>query len=359
MSGRIGLHVRRVKLSYGLEFRARVTTEHPRIQHCLVTGATGFIGSALVRRLRAANVRVRALGRSRAIPASDDFASVDLTSGPLDPALLEGVDVVYHLAAKTHEMTDAREADAAYARINIDGTRHILDAARAQGVRRFVFVSSVKALDEGGPDRRDETRSPQPSTAYGRSKLAAERLVLAAATAGGPPAVCLRFPLVYGPGQRGNLTRMIAAIDRGRFPPPPENGNRRSMLHVENAVDALILAGQHADAAGQTYFVTDPEPYSTRQVHDWIREGIGKPPVTWSLPVWVFRALAAAGDVSRTLVGRRVGFDSDAFQKLLGSAWYSPAKITRDLGYAPECDLRTAMTELVADYRGTLQVKPR
>lgn len=328
-----------------------MTTENFRVQQGLVTGATGFIGSTLVRRLRAAGVRVRGIGHSRPSSPAAEAVTLDLTAGPIAPGVFEGVDTVFHLAAKTHDVTDARDTEAQYTRVNIEGTRHVLEAARAAHVRRVVFVSSVKALDEGGPERRDETWTPHPTTTYGRSKLAAEQLVLSAAVDGGPSGVCLRFPLVYGLGQRGNLSRMIAAIDRGRFPPPPENGNHRSMLHVENAVDAIVLAGTVESAAGQTYFVTDAEAYSTRQVYDWIREELGKPPIDWSVPSGVFRALAAAGDLARSVLGRRIGFDNDAFQKLLGSAWYSPDRIVRELGYAPSRTLRSAMPDLVADYR--------
>ena len=326
-----------------------MTTENLRFKHGLVTGATGFIGSRLVRRLRGAGVRVRAIGRSRVPADADESIRLDLTAGPIDAALFEDIDVVFHLAAKTHDMAEAADADEAYARINVDGTRHVVDAARAARVPRVVFVSSVKALDEGGPDQHDESHSPEPTTGYGRSKLAAERLVLEAAASGGPSGVCLRFPLVYGPGQRGNLTRMIAAVDRGRFPPPPDNGNRRSMLHVENAVDALLLAAAHDRAAGQVYLVTDAEAYSTRQLYDWLREALGKPPATWSVPAWVFRALAAVGDAARTVARRRIGFDSDAFQKLLGSAWYSPEKIGATWATRPRarCTARCPISSLI------------
>ena len=319
----------------------------------LVTGASGFIGAALTQRLRAEGADVRGLARSRPSSAASELVTVDLSAGPLDPALLDGIETIYHLAAKTHDMHETAGAEAEYSRVNIGGTRNLLNAVEGRHIRRFVFVSSVKALDEGGPEVRDETWTPQPTTAYGRSKLAAEKLVFDTAAARGFEAVCLRFPLVYGAGQKGNLTRMMAAIERGRFPPPPENGNRRSMLHVENAVDALILAGRHPAAAGQTYFVTDAEPYSTRQVYDWIRAALGKPPTKRSIPVWFFRMLASGGEAARAFTGRRVGFDSDAFQKLLGSAWYSPKRIMAELGFTPTRDLRTAMPELVAAYRRT------
>jgi len=272
-------------------------------------------------------------------------------SSPLDERALAGIDVIYHLAAKTHDTHEAAGADADYTRINVDATRALVEAAVRLRIPRFVYVSSVKAMDEGGPGMRDESQPPAPETAYGRTKLAAERAVFEVASRGGVAPVCLRFPMVYGPGQRGNLANMIRAVDRGRFPPPPETGNRRSMLHVENAVDGLLLAGRHDAAPGQTYLVTDANPYSTRELYDWIRAALGRRAIQWSVPVWGFRALALAGDAARTIVRHRIGFDSDAFQKLLGSAWYSPAKMSRELGYQPAHDLRAALPELVADYR--------
>ena len=317
----------------------------------LVTGATGFIGAALVRRLREGGACVRGLARSPRSGAADELLVADLTEDPFDPRWLAGVDTVYHLAAKTHDLAAAGDAEADYWRVNVEGARRLLAAATEQPPRRVVFASSVKAHGEGGPRQLDESGTPEPTSPYGRSKLEAERLVLEAAARGSFEAVCLRFPLVYGRGQKGNLERMIAAVDRGRFPPPPDNGNRRSMLHVENAVDALTLAAAHPAAAGQVYVVADARPYSTRELYDWIREALGKGRRRWSVPEWAFRGLAAVGDGLRALFGRRVGFDSEAFDKLLGSAWYDTGKVARELGYRPARDLRGAVPELVADYR--------
>jgi nucleoside-diphosphate-sugar epimerase len=123
------------------------------------------------------------------------------------------------------------------------------------------------------------------------------------------------------------------------------------MLHVENAVDALLLAGRHPDAAGKAYFVTDAEAYSTRDLYDWIRAALGKPPLRWAVPEWAFRVLAAGGDLARRARGRRIGFDSEAFQKLLGSALYSADSIRRELGYRPERHLRAALSEMVHEHR--------
>lgn len=320
---------------------------------CLVTGATGFIGTALIRRLRASGAVVRGIARSRRESPADELALLDLAADEFPARLLDGIETVFHLAAKTHDLAETDAAAAEYWRVNLEGTQHLLEAVRRGRVRRIVLVSSVKAVGEDAPLPIDETHPAGPTSPYGRSKLATEQLVHREASRHGFTAVCLRFPLVYGPGQRGNLARMIAAIDRGRFPPPPANDNGRSMLHVENAVDALILAGSQPAAAGKTYFVTDAYAYSTRDVYNWIREALGKPAARWAVPVWAFRVLAAGGDVSRQVLGRRIGFDSEAFQKLLGSAIYRSDRIRRELGYRPQRELRTSLPELIAEYRAT------
>lgn len=322
------------------------------VARCLVTGATGFVGRALVARLRASGTVVRGIARSCEGATTNECLAVDLAELPPDTAALDDIDTVFHLAAKTHDMIEAPDVEAQYQKINVEGTRRLLAAARSRRVQRVVFVSSVKAIDEGNTVPATERTPEQPLTAYGRSKLEAERTVLAVAAESGFDAVCLRFPLVYGPHQRGNLQRMIGAIERGRFPPPPANGNRRSMLHVENAVDALLLAASDPRAAGQIYIVADADAYTTRQVYDAVREALGRRPVGWSVPEWIFRLLASGGDVARRLLGRRIGFDSDAFQKLLGSAAYDSGRMQRELGYRPRHDLIGSMRALVDAHRG-------
>jgi nucleoside-diphosphate-sugar epimerase len=262
-----------------------------------------------VSKLRASGYIVRGLARRPAASDATELVTAYLADLPDTAAICDGIDVVFHLAAKTHDVADAAGAEADYQRTNVEGTRRLLRAAEGRGVRRIVFVSSVKAIDEGNLDLATETTPPAPRTPYGRSKLQAEHLVDAAAVSGGYDAVCLRFPLVYGAGQRGNLQRMLATIDRGRFPPPPANGNRRSMLHAENAVAALLLAATHPDAAGRTYIVTDRLPYSTREIFDAARAALGRPAITWHVPLPVFQVMAWVGDLARPLARRRVGFD--------------------------------------------------
>ncbi len=320
-------------------------------QRCLVTGATGFVGGALVASLKASGAFVRGMARRSSPSAADELVTADLVDLPSDTSVFNDIDIVFHLAAKTHDVAEAVGVEAQYHRINVQGTERIIAAVRRRALRRFVFASSVKVIDEGNTVPATETTPLGPSTPYGRSKLAAEELVIAASRDERFEAVCLRFPLVYGPGQRGNLQRMIAAIDRGRFPPPPVNSNKRSMVHVGNAVQALLLAASHPAAAGRTYLVADARPYSTREIYDAARAALGRPPTTWAIPEWLLRTAAVGGDVARRIAGRRVGYDSEAFQKLLGTAVYDSSLIARELGYQPVHDLIESLGELVVGHR--------
>jgi nucleoside-diphosphate-sugar epimerase len=262
-----------------------------------------------------------------------------------------GCGTVYHLAGKAHALTEMRGDEEAYRAINTDGTRHALEGAAAGGAKAFVLFSSVKAMGEGGSRCLDESFDGPPETPYGRSKLEAERVALEFGRRTGLQVACLRLPLVYGPGTRGNLLRMIAAIDKGVFPPLPELGNRRSMVHVEDVVQAALLASRAPAANGQCYIVTDGGVHSTRELYTLICRGLGKGMPAWYVPVGVLRALAIAGDVIGRVLGKRFVFDSDALEKLTGSAWYSSEKISRELGYKPARRLEDSLPEMIAWYR--------
>lgn len=314
----------------------------------LVTGAGGFLGRPLVERLVADGIPVRAMhhlgpegpprpGVVAVRAALEDFDSLRRAA--------EGCTTVFHLAGKAHDL-DVRDADA-FRRINAAGTTNLLRAAEEAGVRSFVFASSVKAMGEGGDECLDEDAPEKPRTPYGISKLEAERLVLETGARGRIHASVLRLPLVYGPGLKGNLRAMLDAIARGAFPPPPRTGNRRSLTSVSDVVSALVLSAHSAAAAGRTYLVTDGTAYSTRDIYDSMRAALGLTPVAWAVPRWAFRAAAFAGDGAALLLGRRMPFSTEAFEKLLGSACYLNDRIRRELGFTPATTLQAALPGIV------------
>ncbi len=311
----------------------------------LITGATGLIGRELCAALKARCVHVRALGRQQ-VDGPDAFFRADLTRGvPVDA--LHDVDTVFHLAGKAHALSETQQDEDEYFRINTEGTQKLLEAAKEAGIRRFIFFSSVKAMGEGTDSHTplNESAGCHPETPYGKSKLEAERLVLE----GGyiPEPVVLRLSMVYGPTRKGNLPRMIESIHKGQFPPPPETGNKRSMVHVDDVVQAAILAAERDTAIGQTYIVTDGQGCSTRQIYEWICEALGKKVPDWEIPMPVFKGLAKIGDGIGRLRGCRFAFDSGALEKLTGSAWYNPDQIERELGFAPKHHLRDSLPEIV------------
>jgi nucleoside-diphosphate-sugar epimerase len=321
----------------------------------LVTGAGGFIGRHLVERLirdgHAVRALVREVGRGVEWPSAVEVVVGDVRDPQAMKKAIAGCEAVFHLAGKAHALSEVREDEAGYRTINVDGTRNVLEGAVAEGARRFVYFSSVKAMGEGAATCLDESFDGPPATAYGRSKKEAEGLVFAYGGRARLHVACLRLPLVYGVGNKGNLFRMIAAVDTGRFPPLPEVGNRRSAVHVLDAVHASTLAAGHPAANGQCYIVTDGRPYSTRELYELICHGLGKPIPRWTLPLWGLWVLGWTGDAIGRVRGKRFVFDSDAREKLIGSAWYSSEKIARQLGYRPSITFEEALPELIAWYR--------
>lgn len=323
----------------------------------LITGATGFIGGHLVAELLRQERPVFVLARDCAVANRlwPEHAVIcqygDLyNSGSLGGAC-QGVGTVFHLAGYAHaEDVDTPNAADRHQRTTVEGTRALLAEAKRAGVRRFVFASSVKAMGEGGPDFLDESSAVQPRSAYGCAKLEAEKLVLEAGRCEMHAGV-IRFPLVYGRGNKGNIPRMIRAIDRGYFPPFPDVENRRSMVHVEDAVQAILLAATNSAANENTYIVTDEQAYSTRAIYGAIRHALGRPIPSWSVPVSLLKLGASAGDMMERLLGRSMPFNHDVFDKLVGSAWYSSAKIARELGFRPHRTFYDALPEMIAEYR--------
>ncbi|MCD8482678.1 MAG: NAD-dependent epimerase/dehydratase family protein [Verrucomicrobia bacterium] len=319
----------------------------------LLTGAGGYIAGVLAAKLRQAGWQVCGLDLQSGTRNGIEITAADITR-PLPVEIFAGVDAVIHLAGKVHALAEVAADHDAYFAVNTEGTRNVLTAAGKAGVRRVVLLSTVKAMGEGNPEKMPiqplDERSPcHPCEPYGASKLAAEELVLNSGLI--PEGVVLRLAMVYGGSDaKGNLPKMADAVRRGRFPPLPEIGNKRSMVHVEDVTSAICLALEHPAAANQRFLVTDGNAYSTRQILDWMRASYNMSPITTTVPIWVLKILGVAGDLIGKLRGRRFIFDSDALHKLIGSAWYSSAKITQELGFTPQHDLPTTIQQEAQQY---------
>jgi len=329
------------------------------VDTALVTGATGFVGHALCEKLTGRHVCVRALARHPMKGPWEQMIVADIGATSIPGEALQGVDTVFHLAGKVHALTEIGRNESEYQCANVEGTRNVLEAAVNAGVQRFVFVSSVKAGGECGDMCLDEAMEDNPETPYGRSKLEAERLVFKYARKHNMHAVVLRLPLVYGPGQKGNLARMLKSVAARRFPPLPEFGNQRSMVHVEDVAEAAVLAARSPNANVQTYIVTDGRPYSTRELYALMRVALGRKKPRLGIPIRLLEAAAGVGDLVGRLRGRRFVFDSASLEKLRFSAWYSSRKLETELGFKPVYDLEKALPEMIAELRGGNDHKAR
>lgn len=304
----------------------------------LVTGGTGCLGSPLVRRLAAEGRPVRLLVQHSAqgehlahLPAVS-LIQGDVTRPETLDAAVQGVEVVYHLAAKVHEEPKNAADEREFHVVNAVGTASLLASCKKAATRRLVLVSTVAVYGEVSGCSGDESTGVNPRTAYARSKLAAETMVL---SNNGVEGVVLRLPVAYGPGDRGNVGRLIRAIGRRRFFLIKGVPGRRSMVGAENVAAAAVLAGTHPRAVGEVFLVTDGPPISLEEMVRVVNIGLDR---TWK-PLVFPRAIvwggAALGSVACHLTGRSIPLTLQTLSKIYGQLEFSSDKIARTLGYQP------------------------
>ena len=310
----------------------------------LVTGGDGFVGSRLCDLLARRDYRIISASRSAAERYGDARVrriALDLAGhDDLRPAL-GGVDCIVHLAARTHVLNDmAADPLREYRRINTEGTARLATAAARAGVRRFVFLSSIKVNGEETAYRPyTEADEPQPEDAYGRTKWEAERALRAVHDHTGMEVVILRPPLVYGPGVKANFLKLMRLVARGMPLPLAALDNRRSMIHVGNLADAIRACVETPQAANRTYLASDGEDLSTPQL---------------------VRALAQALEVKARLVpvprsvldlaGRLLG-RGDLVARLTRSLQVDSARLRTELRWQPPYTVAQGLAETAAWFR--------
>jgi nucleoside-diphosphate-sugar epimerase len=274
----------------------------------LVTGATGFLGRHLVPQLLAEHRHVRCAVRNPAtasewLPSAVQLTKVPQVDGATDwHAALEGVSCVFHLAARAHILEErAKNPLDAFLRVNTEGTRTLAQAAVAAGVKRMVFVSSIKVNGErtnAHPYRADDV--PAPVDDYGVSKQRAEAALREVAATGGLEAVIVRPPLVYGPGVGANFLKLLKLIDRGIPLPLGSVRNRRSLVSVWNLCDLLATCGRSAAAPGRTFMVSDGRDLSTPELIRSIAQALDRPARLPRVPLaWLQFAAKASGQMAQ------------------------------------------------------------
>ncbi|MBO4304935.1 MAG: NAD-dependent epimerase/dehydratase family protein [Lentisphaeria bacterium] len=318
----------------------------------LVTGAAGFIAQRLIAGLKNRfDCEIRGIdivpGPYPGCDVSEQCdLSLELKKNPVLVQLMNGVDTLYNLAGKVHSLLEVKGDVEEYWRVNVTGSENVLNAAKQGSVRKFVFFSTVKVFGEYQTVQGDrplcEQDEPSPDTPYGETKLVFEKELMR--DCGSITPVILRLSMVYGSGAKGNMAKLIHAVEKGIPIPLPEFGNKRSMIDVRDVVNGAILAGT-SDKARGIYQLTDGHAYSTRQILEYVRESLGKKPGYIALPKFCFRLPALIGDGIGKLRGRRFFFDSDALNKIAGNAWFSSEKVRSELGFETVWDLKSSLLE--------------
>lgn len=307
----------------------------------LVTGAGGFVGRALCKHLdtRAGSLfpAVRRGSGHRDEIVLGDFDSHTDWRAVFAPGMKsERVDAVVHLAARVHVMHDtAADPLALYRETNTAATLNLARQAAQAGIKRFVFVSTVKVNGEGRDAAYVETDVPAPEDAYAISKWEAEQGLRQIERETGMEVVVLRPPLVYGPGVKANFRRLLDTVERGWPLPFGAIDNRRSLLYLGNFVDAIRLCLEHPDAAGQTFLIDDGEPVSTPELIRAVAHAMDKPARLPAVPVGLLK-------LAGTALGKRA-----AIERLTGSLWVDSALIRTRLGWTPPYSMAAGLAETV------------
>jgi nucleoside-diphosphate-sugar epimerase len=320
----------------------------------LVTGATGFTGGHLARHLLRQGHTVAALVRPASVPRAAALAAdgVEIRQGDLTDAAAvtraaEGCEVVYHIAATYRE---AGQSDAAYTKVNVEGTRHVLVAAISAGARRVVHCSTggVHGHIEHPPANEDAPFAP--GDVYQDTKLEAERLASDFARRGAIEVVVARPIGIYGPGDRRFL-KMFRGLARGRFPMLGRGDVFYHLTYIDDLVRGLQLCGEVPAAAGRTYILAGPEYTTLKELVARVAAELGVDPPRVHLPVWpvwiagaLCEAICIPLGIEPPLFRRRVDF----YRK---SRAFDVARARRELGYNPAVDLRTGIKRTAEWYR--------
>lgn len=304
----------------------------------MITGASGFVGRALCFNAMLRNFSVRAVARAACDMPLDTWRIIvpEVNGVTAWGESLVNCEIIVHLAARVHVLNDcAADSDSlsAYRAVNVEGTLNLARQAAAAGVKRFVFISSVKVNGESTAPGRPFTEAdvPNPQDAYGQSKHEAEQGLRQLSSNTGMELVIIRPPLVYGPGVKANFAALMRAVQHGWPLPLGAVHNQRSLVALDNLVDFILTCITHPQAANQTFLVSDGQDLSTTELLRGMAQAAGVPARLLPVPVWALKAgvsLLGKGDAVQRLFGNLQADISKARSLLV---WVPPISVEEGL----------------------------
>jgi nucleoside-diphosphate-sugar epimerase len=310
----------------------------------LITGSTGFLGKALCKNLKIKKHLIHTAIRSEnqiLIEGTKSFNVGDICSTTKWKNALMGIDCVIHCAARTHVMKEEKKNQLlSYRKINVEGTKNLAIQAASQGVKRFIFISSIKVNGEQtvGCSSFNSNNNPKPEDAYGISKWEAEQTLWNISKLTGLEVVIIRPPLVYGEEVKGNFLRLLDLIYKGVPLPLAGIKNNRSFLGIENLIDAITQCIDHPKASGNTFLISDLECISTSDLINKLARLMKKPSRLFSVPISLIK-----------LIGYITG-KSLEIKRLLYSLQVDSSNIRKALGWTPPFSLDEGLKKTVKWY---------
>ena len=309
----------------------------------LVTGANGFIGQYVYKTLLKAGKSCIGTVRSANLNSSSENIAY-IPVGNIGPTTnwkiaLNGVDCVIHCAGRAHIMKKMKDDDEKkiFNSVNVDGTKKLAEQAVEAGVKRLVFLSSIKVNGEGNQNKEifRFNDTPNPKDSYSKSKLDAEKVLWKVSNELGLEIVILRLPLVYGYGVKGNIARLTKLVKSGIFLPLGLIQNRRSMIGIDNLVDLLICCADHPEANRKTFLVSDGEDLSTPNLINYLALSMGREPRLFPFPIFLLQFLGS-------IFGKR-----EEINRLVGSLSIDNSYTKETLNWIPPISVEEGIRRMV------------
>jgi len=333
-----------------------VTVKHRPL--VLVTGATGAIGPLVVNAFHAAGYSIRTLSLdpppAGTSPEDKDVEAIigDITDLSAVQAAMQGVESVVHLAALLHMVNPPDHLLDLYRKINVGGTKNVVESAVKANVGRILFFSTISVYGDTNGHIINEDTLPRPDTFYARTKLDAEQMVLTAKDKDGKPiGTVLRLAAVYGSRVKGNYRQLLTALERGWFFPIGRGRNRRTVIYDKDVATAAVLTLQHPAAAGRLYNVSDGRYHRLDEIIEAICRALGRIPPRLSLPAAPVRFAVGLFEDALKMIGLKPPVSRATIDKYLEDVAVDGRLIQKELGFTPGFDLTAGWEDAVREMR--------
>ena len=325
-------------------------------QTILITGPTGAVGPSVVEAFHEAGYKIRTLSlsvpKTGIFPADVESRVGDVTDPSAIQEALSGVDTVIHMAGLLHINNPPDSMRHEYERVNVGGTKTLLESAANAGVKRVVFFSTISVYGSSNSQVLNENSDLKPDSLYAQTKLAAEQVILSTKRADGRPiGTVLRLAAVYGPRVKANYLRLAKSLAKGRFIPIGKGMNRRTLIYDKDVANAALLVAQHPDAAGCIFNVSDGTFHSLNEIVGTICEALGRKPPKLIVPASVAQFLASSAETCFSLLGRRSPVTGAMIDKYVEDVAVDGSLIQKELGFVPQYNLRTGWAETIRQMR--------